>query len=366
MRRAPARTRGAAACLVGVVAFVALAACASIGSPGAGDVDLPTAGAGPFRKLDGNETLGVAPFVLDDRTKAWHDPAVLPMERAGDGPAVFLYAAGTLAGKEAIVRTSALDGRSFFGSGVGTTPAVVLQADAAGEKIRAPSVVRIGSAIFLYWADGAGIRVATSDDGLSFAKRPGYALAASPATAWEKAAPGAPSVVLYPDGRIRMLYAAGGWLGEAESADGLAFTRLADAPVFGPSVAVDPATLAPGQKPPFDDARVDDPCMIPRITPAGRLHIRVLYTGTDAAGVTSIGLAARYGDTGPLARQAQPVYAIGKKERGPALFEWSGGALLYVSQDRAPTPDAHYDAIAAAFSPANLRLPPATSYADAP
>jgi len=208
--------------------------------------------------------------------------------------------------------------------------------------------------------------VATSDDGLTFAKRPGYALAAAPPPSWESSPPEAPSVVVYPDGRVRMVYAAGGDLGEAESTDGLAFMRLGDAPIFGPSVAPDPATLAPGQKPPFDDGRVGDPCVLPHVTPAGRLHIRVLYTGTDVAGVTSIGLAARYGDTGPLSRQMQPVYAIGKGEKSPAFFEWSGGTLLYVAQDRAPSLDTHYDAIAAGFSPANLRLPPATDYADSP
>jgi hypothetical protein len=346
--------------------LLALSACASLGSPGAGDVDLPTAGAGPFRKLDGDETLGVAPFVLDDRVKLWHDPAALPVDAAGEGGAVFLYVAGTIGGRESIVRTRADDGRSFFGASVGTTPAVVLQADSPAEHVRAPSAVRVGGQVLLYWADGAGVRVATSADGLAFAKKTGYALAAAPAGAWETSPPDAPSVAVYPDGRIRMVYAAGGELGEAESADGLTFTRLGDAPIFGPSVAPDPATLAPGQKPPFDDARVGDPCVAPRVTPAGRLHIRVLYTGTDTAGVTSIGLAARYGDSGPLARQTQPVYAVGKGEKGPALFEWSGGSLLYVAQDRAPTSDTHYDAIAAAFAPANLRLPAATTYADSP
>ncbi len=341
------------------------ASCASIGSPGAGDVDLPASGAGPFRKLDGNETLGVAPFVLDDRTRLWHDPAVLPADPASDGAGVFLFAAGTIAGGDVIVRTRADDGRSFFGGSVGTTPAVVLKAD-AGEHVVAPSVARVGGNVLLYWSDGAGVRVASSADGLTFAKRAGYALAADVAASWEKTPPGAPSVAVYPDGRVRMVYAAGGYLGEAESEDGLTFRRLGPDPIFGPSIAPDLSTLAPGQKPPFDDARVDDPCVVPRVTPAGRLHVRVLYTGVDAAGVTSIGLAARYGDSGPLSRQTQPVYAIGKAERAPALFEWSGGSLLYVSQDRAPAPDTHYGAIAAAFAPANLRLPPATAFADSP
>jgi hypothetical protein len=131
-------------------------------------------------------------------------------------------------------------------------------------------------------------------------------------------------------------------------------------------VAPDPSTLAPGEKPPFDTSGVFDPCLAPRVTPAGRLHVRVLYTGLDAQGVTSIGFAARYGDAGPLYRQPQAVYAVNKREAAPALFEWPGGSLLYVGQDRQPTPDTHTLAIAAAYAPANVRLPAATAYADSP
>ncbi len=348
-----------------VPALLLVGACASLASPGGGDVDLPAAGVGPFRKLDGDETLGVAPFVLDDKTKRWRDPAVLPVDPVAGGPAVLLYAAGTMGGRDVIVRTRADDGRSFFGATVGASPVVVLRADADAEAMRAPSVARVGGAILLYWADGAGVRVAVSADGLGFAKRAGYALAAAAGPSWERTPPAAPSVAVYPDGRVRMIYEAGGALGEAESADGLGFTRKGDGPVLAPSPTPDPASLAPGQKPPFDGAKVGDPCLVPRVTPAGRLHVRVLYTGTDGAGVTSIGFAARYGDAGPLSRQSQPVYAIGKGEHAPALSEWPGGALLYVAQAQTKAGDT-YDALAAAFAPANLRLPAATAPADSP
>jgi hypothetical protein len=355
-----------------------LPACAAIGSTGAGDKDLPTSGVGPFRKLDGDETLGVAPFVLDDANRKWRGPAVLPLNPGSSDPAVILFVAGTVAtsagAREAIVRTRADDGRSFFGARVGSTPLAVVTADRAEEQARAPSAVRIGGRMFLYWSDALGIRVATSDDnGHTFAKKDERALERDPRIAWETTAPSAPSVAVYPDGRVRMLYAAGGLLGEAETADGTRFTRIdADPatpeidPVFGPSPPVDPASLASGDKPPFDAAGVGDPCLLPRVTPAGRLHVRVLYTGTDADGATSIGFAARFGDQGRLARQEQPVYSVGKQEAGPALFEWPGGALLYVDQDRAPADKTHYPAIAAAFAPANLRLPAATAYADSP
>ena len=343
-----------------------LSACAAIGSSGKGDTDLPTAGVGPFRKLDGDETLGIAPFVMDDRTKGWRDPSALAVDPASSDPRVFLYLAGTIDTREVIARTRADDGRSFFGGAVGTTPQVVLRAETDGELVRAPCAARVLGKILLYWADGQGIRVATSDDGLAFTRQPARALDVDPEVAWERTPPGAPSVAVYPDGRIRMIYAAGGYLGEAESADGLTFTRIALDPIFGPSPVPDPSTLGPGEKPPLDDGRIDDPWLAPRITPAGRLHIRVLYTGIDATDAPSIGLAARYGDSGPLSRQAQPVYSVNKLEEGPTLFEWPGGSLLYVGQDRAPSANTHYSAIAAAYAPANLRLPAATAYADSP
>ncbi len=75
------------------------------------------------------------------------------------------------------------------------------------------------------------------------------------------------------------------------------------------------------KKPPFDDASVDDPFVVTRTTPAGRFVVQVLYTGHDKDGVTAIGLAARYGDEGPLDRQSLPVYSIGSltQERGAQL-----------------------------------------------
>jgi hypothetical protein len=361
MRRAP------------IVLLLLASACAAIGSSGEGDVDLPTTGVGPFRKLDGDETLGVAPYLLDDRVRQWHDPAVLPVDPASPDPEVFLYLAGTApqpdgTTREVIARTRADDGRSFFGADIGQSPRVVVTAARAEDLARAPSVARIKGRIVLYWSDGHGIKASASDDGLTFSPPADgvYALGVDPGVLWERTPPGAPSVFTYPDGRIRMMYAAGGYIGEAESEDGVTFRRIGVDPVFGPSAPVDPSTLAIGEKPPFDTNGVFDPCVLPRVTPAGRLQVRVLYTGLDASGATSIGFAARYGDQGPLVRQVQAVYAVGKREAAPALFEWSGGALLYVSQDREPTPDTHSIAIAAAYAPANRRLPAATTFADSP
>ncbi len=89
---------------------------------------------------------------------------------------------------------------------------------------------------------------------------------------------------------------------------------------------------------PFDEATVEDPLLVPRTDPTGQLQVRVLYAGyaappTTSTRTASIGFAARYGDTGPLSRQVIPVYvAPGSTASGPAMLEWSGGTMLYVSQ----------------------------------
>jgi len=127
-------------------------------------------------------------------------------------------------------------------------------------------------------------------------------------------------------------------------------------PVLVPSSPVDPKTLPLGEHPPFDEASVEDPLLLPRVDPTGELQVRVLYTGyaappSAAARSGAIGFAARYGDAGRLSRQAAPVYAApGSTASGPALLSYAGGTLLYVSQlDTTEMPETL--AVAAAFDP---------------
>jgi hypothetical protein len=154
-----------------------------------------------------------------------------------------------------------------------------------------------------------------------------------------------------PDGSWRMFYGAGAAIGEARSDDGLSWTRVDGDPR---TTAIDPV-LSPGSS--FDRGQVDDPVVLPRVTAAGRLQVRVLYTGYDTPPGTpsrgsSIGFAARYGDAGPLSRQATPVYAVGLHEAAPALFEYAAESLLYVHQDETAQDRANpYVAIAAAVAP---------------
>ena len=341
-----------------------MAACATTGAGGEGDRNLPSAGVGPFRRLEPEEVKGVAPFVLDDARALYRDPAVL---REGDS--TLLYAVARVDGADVIVRTRATDERTFFGASghFGERPVVVLAPDAPWEgALSGPALLRVRDEIWLFYGGREGIGVARSSDGLSFRKEPGPVLPRDPAAgSWEPAAPRAPSVYALPDGRLRMLYAAGGALGEAESVDGVAWSRIGAGPVLGPAPAPAPESLLPNEKPPFDAASIGDPCVATRTTPAGRLHVRVLYTGTDAAGATAIGFAARYGESGPLSRQPVPVYSVGQREAAPALLDLGDRSFLYVQQERRDG-DASFVAIAGAFAPANVKLPASGDFPDTP
>jgi hypothetical protein len=162
-----------------------------------------------------------------------------------------------------------------------------------------------------------------------------------------------------PDGSWRMLYGAGASIGEATSADGTSWARVDGGPV-----------LTPGEG--FDAGQVDDPLVLPRVTPAGRLQVRVLYTGYHAppgapSRSSAIGFAARYGDSGPLSRQAAPVYGGSAHEAAPALFEPAIGSVLYAQRDETSLdPTNPYPAIAAAFAPQSEMLPPPGMFATSP
>ena len=354
--------------------------CSTLGTPTSSDVNLPTAGVGPFRKLSAPEVRGAAPFVLDDSGALYREPSALAADPSNPASSsVYLFvvaaeAAGSGMG-DVLVRTRAEDARSFYGTtlDLGHAPPVVLSADAAweGTNLGGPSALRVGGRFFLYYAAAGGIGLAESDDGLSFVKQPGPVLAPEPTAAWETAAPSAPSVAVFPDGYFHMLYVAGVAVGEAISRDGVAWTRLdADPttpaldPVLSPS-----AQGAPPDAGPFDAARVGDPCLLPTVSPAGRLVVRVLYTGFASAGSSrgpsTIGFAARFGAAGPLVRQTDPVFAVGKHEAAPALFEWAQGSMLYVQMDNGGILKP-YPAVAAAFAPGEINLPSPLPYAASP
>jgi hypothetical protein len=228
--------------------------------------------------------------------------------------------------------------------------------------------VQVGTQTWLYYGAAGGIGLAQSSDGVTFTKVPGPVLGVDPRVAWESTSPGAPSVAVFPDGSWHMAYSAGVSIGEAVSPDGVSWTRVDADPATPP---LDPL-LGPGGSGAFDTGQVGDPLLAPRITPAGRLQVRLLYTGWDAPPGTSsrssaIGFAARYGSSGPLTRAGVPVYTVSLHEAAPALFEWAAGSLLYVHQDDGVLDRTHpFPAIAAAFAPEQGTLPPVGAFPAAP
>jgi hypothetical protein len=273
------------------------------------------------------------------------------------------------------VRSRADDGRSFYGTSadMGRSPPVVLRPDAPweGGALSGPHVLRVGDELRLYYGAAGGIGLARSSDGMAFQKAPGPVLASDASVAWEAGPPRQPTVFVLPGGGFRMLYEAGAAIGEAESDDGVTWRRRdADpaTPDMDPVLGAAPPAhdLRPNEKPPFDTAAVGDPVALLRTTAAGRLHLRVLYTGRDAAGQSAIGFAARYGVEGPLTRQVAPVYSAGQRERSPAFVETGGGSFLYVQQERRVDATTTYWAIAGAFAPANVHLGTPASFPDGP
>lgn len=346
--------------VLGLVVVLALPApgCATTGAEGEGDRDLPSAGVGPFRRLADAEVPGIAPFVLEDREARYREPAAV---LDGGDVVLFVVAEGGV-----IVRTRATDGRSFFGttSDVGRRPREVLAPSLAweGAALARPCVVRRGPDWLLYYAAAGGIGLARSSDGLVFTREPRPVLSAEGARgAWETTPPRAPGAWVTEDGRVHLLYAAGVAIGEAESDVGLVFRRRDGEPS---TPELDPV-LAP-RVGAFDGARLTDPWPLPRTTPVGRAHLRVLYTGEDASGATSIGFAGRFGEGGPLERQPVPVYAAGQRERAPSAVVLGDVTLLYVGQDRRLDASRVVPGIAAAVAPADRTLPAPAPFPDGP
>lgn len=330
--------------------LVATAACATLGSSGLGDVDLPTSGVGPFRKLGGLEAPGTAPFLLDDSSAKWRDPGVLSL--GGTKVALFAVVDRDVAGtpQPVIVRSHGDDGRAFYGGRGGQKPPVVVAADAAweGTSVSGPAPLAVGSETWLYYAADGGIGRARSTDGQTFVKDPTPVLANDANHVYR-----APSVVRFPSGTFHLFAMDHGDLVELESDDGVRFGSS--------TVVLSPQPFGTEAGAVFDV--LDDPACAVRVTAAGRTHVRVLYTEVIGS-VSMIALAARYGDRGALVRaDTGPVYSATETQRSPAFVELDGYTLLYVTDVRRTT---NYPSLAGAVSPATITLPPALDYPTSP
>src|SRR5580693_440152 len=138
-------------------------ACATLPEPGGGDQNLPSAVDGPFTALTAAQfstSLSIsAPNGLDDLNDYGRDMAVLDADGDPTTPEVFGYVAASIvengmdptptSATRTLVRYTALDGRSFNPQSAAT----VLTPDASweGNVLAAPSVLRSGSEVLLYY-----------------------------------------------------------------------------------------------------------------------------------------------------------------------------------------------------------------------
>ncbi|UQA56317.1 hypothetical protein [Polyangium aurulentum] len=345
------------------------AGCATLADAESGGDNLPNAGAGPFRALAQGEigALRTAPNANADDDTFPRDPAVIDAD--GDPATIgvlgFFASNPAVQGEEpdpaalpsAILRFGAIDDRSFDRAEL-----VVLTAEAPweGGTVGAPSAVRVGSEILLYYAAKGGIGLARSADGASFTREPGPVLGPD-AGGWEAGAvPSSPGVVRLEDGSFRMFYevpgTAGSRIGEARSDDGVAWIRVGDRPVLAPSAQGDPA------EPPYDGAGVGAPYPVLARSVEGREILRLYYSARDSEGNRTIGLAARFGHDGmdALERATSPVFGSGSSlgAREPCVLVRGAYALLFATQRAGRTSSGDYPAVAAGVAPADAPLPP--------
>jgi hypothetical protein len=244
-----------------------------------------------------------------------HAPSALVLE----GSRVAIYAARL----DSIVRMVSDDARSF-----GDLREVLKEPGADD-----PCALTVAGGVWLYYGVGNGLRVAQSPDGVSFA--PGAPVLIN----GEAAVPRAPGVVRLDDGTFYLFYAVDKWIAEATSRDGINFTRVGI--VVVPSAPVDPLTLPEGVRLPFDDASVDDPWVSRTITPLGRVHWHLHYTGRDLRGGSSIGYAGRFGDDGAFEKREGFVFGgklFGDPDgnshaNAPTIARFADYALIYADFD---------------------------------
>ena len=354
-----------------LLALALLSGCATLADTETGGENLPNAAAGPFRALRVGElgNLRSAPNALEDDETFPRDPAVLDVDGDPATPAVLGYFAMTpeVPGQDpdpaappgAIVRHGADDGRSFD-----RMPLVVLTPAEPweGGTVGAPSVVRVGGEVFLYYAAAGGIGLARSPDGAVFTRVQGPVFGPD-AAGWEAGAvPRSPGVVVLDDGSLRLFYEVPGpgdaaRIGEARSDDGITWTRVGDGPALAPASA----PTGEGAEPPYDGAWVGAPAPVLVRSAEGRSILRVYHAARDTLGHAVVGLAARFepASAAPLQRAVSPVFGSGSSlgPREPCALVRPGYTLLFTTQRAGRTKSADHPAVAAGVAPADVTLP---------
>ncbi len=351
------------------IALALLASCATLADSGGGDKHLPNAAAGPFRPIETVE-LGqtrVGPNVLESDKRFPRDAAVVDVDGDPATLEVYGYVAETIVEPEAdpdpeappnrITRYVALDARSFARHGQGVLEP---EHDWEGGWVGAPSALRVGGQIWLYYSAAAGVGLARSDDGLSFAREPEPVLETADSGWDEGATPTSPSVLALAEGGFRMFYQltlplGRTVIGEASSDDGLRWERLGVGPALRPRPpSSDPAV------PVWDSRSVGAPCAVLWPSAQGRTILWLYYAAVDEDGRGSIGLAARYGLDGAFQRASSVVFgASGSLDpTEPQVVRYPEFTLLFATQRAGSTPSRDYPAVAAGVAPATVSLPP--------
>jgi hypothetical protein len=140
----------------------------------------------------------------------------------------------------------------------------------------------------------------------------------------------------------------GSAIGEARSADGLAWERVGSAPA-----------LAPGDG--YDAGGAGAPHALFMISPTGRTIEQLYYAATDAMGQRRIAYAARFPGAAAFDRALSPVFggegALAPSE--PCVLRYDGFSLLFVTEKAGTTEALDYPAVAGGVAPADAVLPPA-------
>lgn len=320
-----------------------LAGCGTLASPAEIDDGLPHAKAGPFRPLrpgetDSSVTGHSAPIIAERERNRFRSPAALDVDGDPSTLPIWLYAVEGDEDASNIVRFVAEDGRSVSRR----FEVVVSGADEGGAH--APSALRVDGEVWLYYGTPSGLARRKSSDGLSFGSPEPVTVSGMACVTRSDV-----TVVRMPSGRFHLFAAEGDILCEAVSDDGVAFTS-----VEGDGIVFRAADLPFTESLGLGHVTLDHPFAMTATSAEGRLVTRVYFTGTGEDGTSFLGLAARYGESGPLVSAVAPVLRGEGSPREPTVLTFANFSLVYFTRDsggRDPFP-----ALAAGVAPATVKL----------
>lgn len=272
----------------------------------------------------------------------WENPGVVDRDGAADTLPFVLFAEKTKG--TSIFRVeydSPKDSKSQVDSTEVLTPTFPWEAGDLGH----PFPLRVGATVRLYYSAGGCIGLAESSDGVTFAKR------GEPLVCDATAPLSAPGLVVLADGTMRLFATRGTDIVEASSPDGLSFGAFRVVlSASAPMGAMDD----PDQ--PFDAAGVGDPHPLHEVGADGRDVTYLYFTGTNRAGATAVGLAARFESEGPLTRAAAPVLTR-FDPRSPSVVRNGKITMLYVQGRSSEGNASSQGSILAGITPATSALP---------